>query len=237
MIALVDADILMFRVAWAKNSEEDFEVVKDYMREYWSTIATSTKATSYIGFLTGKRNFRFDIAQTLPYKGNRTQREKPVWKDKIRDLLVETYHCVVVDGMEADDSLSITQRQLNAEGIETVIVSTDKDLLQIPGNHFNFVKQEWVNVDNKLAKYNLWKQVLMGDLATDNIQGIPGIGPKKAEYILKDLVEGNMMEGTLYRYVHHFGEYKGIQKFTENYYLLKLLEEKEGFIIPNVTLF
>lgn len=59
-------------------------------------------------FLTGKGNFREEIATILPYKGQRKQ-PKPVHYQSIRDYLVERWESIIVEGMEADDLLSIEQ--------------------------------------------------------------------------------------------------------------------------------
>ena len=53
----------------------------------------------------------------------------------------------------------------------------------IPGRHYNFVKDEFITQSNFDAIKHFYMQCLQGDRA-DNIKGIPGIGPKKAERIL-----------------------------------------------------
>ena len=71
--------------------------------------------------------------------------------------------------------------------VEVVICSPDKDvLLQIPGHHYNYQKNEWVNTTEESAWRFLWLQVLAGD-SVDGIPGIPGIGMKKAEKAFEDL--------------------------------------------------
>ena len=72
------------------------------------------------------------------------------------------------------------------EEAKTIICSIDKDLRNTPGWHYNWNKDEkpvWVSEEE--ATYNFYKQLLTGD-RVDNIQGIPGIGPKKAEKILEE---------------------------------------------------
>ncbi|MDD9816698.1 MAG: hypothetical protein OXU61_00955, partial [Gammaproteobacteria bacterium] len=64
-----------------------------------------------------------------------------------------------------------------------VIAGIDKDLKQIPGNHYNFNKQLHEFVDDDNANLNLMLQCLTGD-TSDNIPGIKGIGPAKAGKIL-----------------------------------------------------
>jgi len=66
-------------------------------------------------------------------------------------------------------------------------VSIDKDLKQVPGWYFNPDKpengMEWI--DEWTGHFNFYKQLLTGD-KVDNIPGIRGIGPKKAEKLLMD---------------------------------------------------
>ena len=67
----------------------------------------------------------------------------------------------------------------------SIICSVDKDLNQIPGWHYNFVKKEKYFVDEEQAIRTFYTQLLVGD-NTDNIQGVKGIGPAKAAKILSE---------------------------------------------------
>jgi 5'-3' exonuclease len=71
--------------------------------------------------------------------------------------------------------------------MSTVICSIDKDLLQIPGRHYNFVKKEHKVVDLDQGLKHLYLQSLIGD-RSDNIIGVAGIGPVKAEQALAELL-------------------------------------------------
>ena len=65
-----------------------------------------------------------------------------------------------------------------------VIVSVDKDFEQIPTTIFNPTKWTWKTVEPWGATKNFYKQILTGD-RVDNIMGIMGVGPVKAERILE----------------------------------------------------
>jgi DNA polymerase-1 len=69
---------------------------------------------------------------------------------------------------------------------ERVIAAIDKDLLTIPGRHFNWRKesQAITEVDEAAANYNFMHQTLCGD-RTDGYPGLPGCGPVKASKILE----------------------------------------------------
>lgn len=130
--------------------------------------------------LSDGKGFREDIATIKKYKGNRDDAPRPQWYEEVRKFLVDNYGALVYTSVEADDVLAICQ------GPDTCIVSIDKDLLQVPGRHYN-----WVNDERKLVKpevgiRKLYEQVLTGD-STDNIPGIRGIGPKTATRMLKDV--------------------------------------------------
>jgi DNA polymerase-1 len=126
-------------------------------------------------YLTGSGNFRKDLATIKVYKGQRPP--KPEHLPATRDQLVQQWGAEIVEGQEADDAIGIKATDLKGD---CTIVSIDKDLLMIPGTHYNFVKKEWTEVSQEKGDYFFYKQLLTGD-QVDNIQGVPGIGPKKAE--------------------------------------------------------
>ena len=73
--------------------------------------------------------------------------------------------------------------QTNAPKNTTVICTIDKDLDMIAGEHYNWRKGERYVVDQPHADLFFMKQLLEGD-RTDNIQGIPRYGPKKAQAVI-----------------------------------------------------
>jgi 5'-3' exonuclease len=93
---------------------------------------------------------------------------------------------------EADDLLGINQTACAENCVDSIIVTIDKDLLQIPGSHYNFVKCEFKEVTEEEGQYFFYKQLMMGD-STDNIGGCPGIGPKKAEKALEPFIGNEQM--------------------------------------------
>jgi 5'-3' exonuclease len=170
-------------------------------------------------------NFRKAIAKSRPYKGNRP--EKPEWYLKwcpvIENHLEETWGFIrTPEGYEADDLCATLMSELTAAGAKPICCGNDKDLLQIPGEHFNVVKKTIQTLDEHQAAYKLWIQALMGD-STDGIEGIPGMGPKGAEKALNEgLGYTHYPMSTLKQYFIKFGIDVGIQKFYENYMLVKL---------------
>ncbi len=178
---LVDADIIAYRAAFSAKDEPEKQarqkvddICSGIMYDCFYPINYTLGQNAWF-YLTGSGNFRKDLATIKVYKGQRPP--KPEHLPATRDQLVERWGAEVVEGQEADDAIGIKATDLNGD---CVIASIDKDLLMIPGTHYNFVKQEWTKVNQEQGDYFFYKQLLTGD-QVDNIQGVPGIGPKKAE--------------------------------------------------------
>lgn len=137
-------------------------------------------------FLSGGTNFRYAIAKTRPYKGNRDKAHRPTHEEAIRDFMIANYDTYVAVDEEADDMIGYEAMRL---GDDACICTIDKDLNMIPGWHYNFVKQEKYYVNAEAAMTYFYTQLLTGD-PTDNIEGIKGMGPKKAY----DLLNGKSLE-------------------------------------------
>ena len=181
MNVLVDADIIAYRAAFSAKDDSESQARKTVDDICGGILYDCFYPQEYVlgentwFYLTGGNNFRFDIATIKPYKGKRPP--KPKYLPETRDQLVERWGAEVVEGQEADDAIGIKATELDGD---CTIVSIDKDLLMIPGTHYNFVKKEWTEVSQEQGDYFFYKQLLTGD-QVDNIQGVPGIGPKKAE--------------------------------------------------------
>ena len=174
MIALIDGDIVAYRVACTLQEDDAADFAYARTEDLVDQIIVNSEADSFRIFLTGKDNFRYTIYPE--YKAHRPK-EKPHWLQPIREYLVANFNAEVVNGQEADDALGINQTG------DSIICSIDKDLLQIPGRHYNFVKDEFTEVDEFQGIHHFYMQCLMGD-RSDNIKGIPKVGPKNAEKIL-----------------------------------------------------
>lgn len=172
-VLAVDGDIIAYRTAAV--CEEHFEgSCDDILDGTLKDIATDTDVPNVRIYISDKRNFRHDIAKTLPYKGNRDSIKRPQFLDYCKAYLVKNYGAIVVPGYEADDAIATDMRVNGAAHC-----GIDKDLFQCAGLHYNYTKKEWVMVDRDEAELNLYRQVLMGDKA-DNVPGLPGIGEGKA---------------------------------------------------------
>lgn len=231
--ALIDADIMLYRAAW-KHEGDELENAFETIDAMFEHIFYVTKCANYIGFLTGKGNFRKDLAKTKVYKGNRKDVPMPEHFDSIREYLTETWLCEVVEGLEADDALGISQTQMD----DTIICSIDKDLLQIKGLHYNWNKGEIIKVSEDDAWYKLYQQTLAGD-PTDNIAGIPRVGEKKAIKILSECYSSHeACIATMNAYGDYYKDDNHLTMFQENLDLVRICTSsedgrlKEEFNIP-----
>jgi len=143
-------------------------------------ITDNTNSDTYTVYLTGKGNFRETLTDN--YKENRKDADKPLMFKEFKQWLIDTHGAVVIEGREADDELA-TQGYLSED---SVICTLDKDLKMVPGNHYNWTRNESTKVTPATGDKWFFKQLLMGD-PTDNIIGLKGIGPKTADKLIDPL--------------------------------------------------
>jgi hypothetical protein len=211
-ILLIDGDIIRYRCAFAAEKTY-YLVTNDGMLEYYDTAkeAKENAGANYVWsrkevqpvefalqaakttmealverfkpsevevFLTGPGNFREVVARTKPYKGNRLE-AKPKHFTAVGEYLTQSWGAKSVRGIEADDAIGIGL----TNGDSCIAVSTDKDLRQIAGWHYDWVGCNLFQVSKRGADFTLYSQILTGD-STDNVPGLEGVGPSKAERIL-----------------------------------------------------
>src|SRR3990167_4316279 len=164
MIALIDGDIVTYRCA-AVCEEAGQGVAKWQADQLLTRILEDVDATDWKIFLSGDDNFRYKVYPD--YKANRRDMVKPKHLELLREHLILDWNATIVNGYEADDSLGIEQSR---DITKSIICSIDKDLLQIPGHHYNFVKRIIVYVTIVDGWKSFYTQLLTGD-ATDNIKG------------------------------------------------------------------
>ena len=184
MIALLDSDILCYRVGFATEDELEsaaLETMAVFLEDLLMFDLIDCEGHEL--FLTGKENFRYDIAVTAPYKGNRKGVAKPKHLPLLREYLEKAWGATVSDGQEADDDIATRATEL---GDDCIIVSVDKDFMQVPTWHYNFVKKQKKYVTPEEGLRFFYKQILMGDSA-DNIKGIYRVGEVTATKMLADL--------------------------------------------------
>lgn len=124
----------------------------------------------------------------------------------LRQLAVMEDLAIPAVNREADDLLRIWAKEAEAIGRPYIVASIDKDLYCIPGSHYHLKKKEMIEITPEKAMRLYYEQMLKGD-PTDNIPGIPGIGPKKAEAFLKNCItEEDFQEVVVEQYIEAFGD-------------------------------
>lgn len=155
-------------------------------------------------FLSGDNNYRKEVATIKPYKGNRDADTRPVHYAALRQYLVDQWGAILVNDREADDELSIRGWEGLAEvrsGLrkELPIISTiDKDLDQVPGLHYDYVKKVFYEIWEHDAQDAFWRQCLSGD-ATDNIGGCFRIGNVAAEKAVASYHEAGLDDAGIWK--------------------------------------
>jgi 5'-3' exonuclease len=202
MQLLGDMDLIIYKCA-ASAEHEEFSIAQSRVNALLDQIILKTEATEYRLFLSGKGNFRKAIYPE--YKANRTQ-PKPKHLQGLREWSCEELGAEVTENeMEADDYMGIYQ---DKENNTTVIASLDKDLLMIPGLHFQwqFGTSKWTKEEKFITQTDIeglrlfYEQCLKGDKA-DNVKGIAGLGEVKARKLLADCTtEKEMLDVCLEQY-------------------------------------
>ena len=196
-------------------------------------IKEAIGATRMEYFLTGKGNFRFEVADLEPYKGNRSGLTKPFHWQTVNDLIRKDLNPSEARGNEADDAIILRKRELESQGIRSVICSRDKDLRMEEGWHYSWPcgehqpERSLYHISKERGTSWFYTQLLTGD-STDNILGCgqrvdgiyksggrkgqpyrkrKGVGPKCAE----KLIQGINKEEDLFRiicgqYIKQFGD-------------------------------
>lgn len=238
-IALLDGDLIVYRCGFGgqkKLPDGTIEPIPDaIMKARVDSFIVDLlmfdlpDCTDYEGYLSldSESNFRNAIAVTAPYKGNR-KAAKPVHYDLIRDRLLTYWEFHGIIGQEADDSLAQEQTE---KGDKTVIVSIDKDMLQVPGWHYNFVNRTMQKVETFADGFKSFcVQMLMGD-KVDNIIGLKQVGIKTAKKILEQADPyplrhpRNLLTAVAMKYKEH-GDTE-LKHFKENAKLLWLRRRKD----------
>lgn len=159
-----------------------------------------------------RQNFRNEIF--AEYKATRP--EVPDLLKPQFDLIHEAVNVlnipyVLQEGYEADDLIATYAKQAEDKGFETVIVSADKDLMQLirdKVSYYDGMKDKFFTPEDVKEKFGVYPdkvvdvQALSGD-KTDNIPGVAGIGPKTAAELVNTY---GSLEGVL----------QNIQNITQN---------------------
>lgn len=143
----------------------------------------------------------FRHAMYEAYKGTRKpmpeelREQIPVMKEVLHAMGIQTMEKA---GLEADDLLGTAAKRSEKKGLEVVVLSGDRDLLQLASEHIRIrlpktkggvTETENYHTQDVIDRYQVTPlqiielKALMGDTA-DNIPGVPGIGEKTATNLI-----------------------------------------------------
>jgi DNA polymerase-1 len=151
-------------------------------------------AVAFDAFESDVPNFRKEMYEE--YKANRDKmpEDLAVQVPKIREL-VRALHIPILEkpGLEADDLIATAARKAVDQDVEVCIISADKDLMQLLGPHIRMhdtMRDNTYTPESVEEKYGVppekqrYVMAMSGD-SSDNIPGVPGIGPKTGGKLIR----------------------------------------------------
>lgn len=197
-VCLIDGSGYIFRAFYAlpmltTPQGTPVNAVLGFMNMFMRLTAKINCDYCLVLFDAKRQNFRNDIF--ADYKG--TRKETPVElipQFPIIHKAVEILNLnhLEMEGFEADDLIATYAKKATDKGYEVVIVSADKDLMQLirPGVEFyDSMKDKFFTPEDVKEKFGVYPdkvvdvQALAGD-STDNVPGVPGIGLKTAAELI-----------------------------------------------------
>ena len=151
-------------------------------------------------FDAARENFRNKIYSE--YKANRGEApddlipQFPLIRECVKSFNIPQLE---IEGYEADDLIATYSKLAKNEDIETIIVSSDKDLMQLVSKKVTMLdpmKNKKIEIQDVEEKFGvkpekvIYIQALTGD-KVDNIPGAPGIGPKTASQLINEFKDIN----------------------------------------------
>lgn len=240
-VLLVDGNSIMNRAYYGlpllSNSEGMYtNAVLGFINILLKVIKDENATHLGIAFDLKAPTFRHD--KYKDYKGNRKgmpdelRMQMPVIKEVLKAMDINIYE---VEGYEADDVLGTLAHKAQESGIETTVLSGDRDLLQLATDKVKIsipkTKKGTTTVENYFEKdvvdlYGVTPtefidlKGLMGD-TSDNIPGVPGIGEKTA---IKIISQYHSIEEA-YEHIDELKPPRASKNLKENYDLAVLSKE------------
>ena len=248
---LLDAYALIYRAhfAFTKNPRINSKgmntsVVFGFTNTLLEVLQKQKPTHIAVAFDTAGPTFRDEMFED--YKATRQETPEdirtgiPIVKDIIRGFNIPILE---MEGFEADDIIGTIAKKAVADGFEVFMMTPDKDFGQIVEEHIKLYKPAYMgnSVDilgpkEVCEKWDI-KEVsqvidmlgLQGD-TSDNIPGIPGVGPKTAAELLKQF-------GTVENVVAHAAELKGkLKERVEQYGEQAILSKQLATIKTDVPI-
>jgi 5'-3' exonuclease len=195
-LLVIDANNLSYR--WLRRPNHG-SFGADFIRTIESLAKSYEAAKTIVCFDFGKSYYRMEMLDE--YKGTRTKSDDPDEVKRFEDFfsvlnaLPDDIHDEVVKfrGVEADDTIAWITKNVSEDYDHTWVVSSDKDLIQLVNDNvsvFNIFGRKEVTVQSLeedleiTSSEFMLSRIIEGD-KSDNIIGIEGIGPKRAQTLAK----------------------------------------------------
>ncbi len=215
-----------------------FKVLKNFKPEYFCICFDSDKPT-----------FRHEIHKE--YKATRKRLDDDL---KIQFPIVKEFTTIselphlIIDGYEADDIIACLTKKFKQD-FDIIIISGDKDILQLVEEKvtvYNEHKDIWYDINAVKEKYGVLPTQLVdyfslvGD-KIDNINGIPGVGPKTASQLLNKYGSIDKIYENIYKLDANLKEkfLKNKQQLYVSKQLITLaddIKELSNFSLENIKL-
>jgi DNA polymerase-1 len=191
---LIDGDPIAYQCSFSNQSSYDWgDDGLDVTHDPDAAVADVDLAIKKIKSDLGVKNAVVALSVATPlgwrravlptYKDHRKKIAKPLALEACRQHLLSKWKAYIRPTLEADDVLGILATNRKIVPGEKIIVSIDKDLLQIPSKVYRPREQKLVHVTREEADYLHLRQTLTGD-TVDGYTGLPGCGPKGADKVL-----------------------------------------------------
>lgn len=232
-VACIDGDFIPFISCYNKADDKGVVVEKSLEEAILNcdnlvkNILIGTKCTDYIIALTKGKCFRYNIYPE--YKANRKYKQQLNYFQEVKQHLIDRWKAVYYSELEADDIVNICRLKYK----DGFIVSVDKDLLNLQGEHFNPKDRSWVVTSANRAMYELCMDMIIGQPG-DNIRGLKGRGKVYAESVLSGKFGDPEILDTVFRcyMVNHKSISEAIDNFYLNFKCLNILDKWDGFVVP-----
>ena len=202
MITLIDGNSLVFRAYYGVHSNltrsdgMPVGAVYGFFNMVLPTLAAAKPNDSFICVFDASRiSFRQDIYPQYKANRNETPADLITQSELIRiGLHAMGVPVLCIPGVEADDVIATIATQNCKKSDNTRIITSDKDLMQLVSDCvflYDGMKEKEIHEPEVLEKFAVKPnqvidvQSLMGD-SSDNVPGIPGIGPKKAAELINE---------------------------------------------------
>lgn len=219
-VALIDGDMFAYRCA-ASAEKDSAEVSMERVDKWLRDTLHETHCEEYRIFLGEGENFRHKLFPE--YKKSRKNKTRPTFLKETREFLINDWKAESSE-LEADDMMGMNVSE------DSIIVTNDKDMFQIPTSFYNPVKKEFHFIPESEAQYLFNLQLLMGD-KSDDIPGYDGVAravPPK--FITKMLSYMENPDEDI------FDVYEDKQQYLINYNLLHIWRKPSDLQIPQVLI-